>query len=772
MSDIPPVSGKVGLDVTEFKAALSEMNRDIRVIESAFRATAASLGDWGSNIDGLEARIESLNEQIDIQKRKVEALKEQYEKVRAEKGENSRAAEELEIKLNREREALGKMQTELGTSEGKLDELKTSSEDAGKGMDDLERETNESKGALEKLQGVADGLKAGLAIGVAAIAGLAVAVVGVSTAITNLVLDAADAAGELGDMSLKTGLSTERLQELDYVAGQVGTSTDTMTGSLSKLVRSLDTAREQQQKFDEQLASGKHEDEITMTMDQAKAFNQLGVAFVDASGNLRDKNVVFGEVIDALGGIANETERDALAMALFGKSAMELNPLIKAGAAEIANLSKEAHEVGAVVSDESISALEEFGDELESLKAGLKGTMMELATAFLPGANALVDTAQTYLGQFGDIVRGADGDLVAMADGIGKLVGDIANEITTKGPEFLQAGLNIIQGILDAITDNLPALVEAATGIITMLMQFLTDNLPSLIRSGVQIILALVKAIIDNLPELVEAGIEALIALVEGISEALPELIPAITEAIILITEILLEHLPELVEAGGKLLIAIVKGLAAALPILIEKTPELVAALADALIALLPILAEVGLQMLNTVVKAIGDNLPLMGKAAGELIVVIQEKVKDLWETIKSVGKSMVEGIWQGMKDNAAWFLGQISGFFLKLIDSVLESLGIHSPSKVFAGIGENVGSSYIESLGAALEKGQRALKTAFGETALTLNAQPALASAPGAAAASAGQVVNNIFYLTANYPGQSSAGVAADIKMLQMLYG
>jgi hypothetical protein len=56
------LSGKVGLDTTDFKTAIAGMNREIRVIESGFKATAAALGDWGKSASGLEMRIKGIIE--------------------------------------------------------------------------------------------------------------------------------------------------------------------------------------------------------------------------------------------------------------------------------------------------------------------------------------------------------------------------------------------------------------------------------------------------------------------------------------------------------------------------------------------------------------------------------------------------------------------------------------------------------------------------------------------------------------------------------------
>src|SRR4030067_157694 len=110
MTDQNDLSGKIGLDTTDFKTAISSINRDIRVVESGFRASAASLGDWSKSATGLESRIKALSAEIELQQKKSSALRGEYERVAKEKGANSKAAQELLIKLNKENETLGKMQ--------------------------------------------------------------------------------------------------------------------------------------------------------------------------------------------------------------------------------------------------------------------------------------------------------------------------------------------------------------------------------------------------------------------------------------------------------------------------------------------------------------------------------------------------------------------------------------------------------------------------------------------------------------------------------------
>ena len=117
MSVDDKLSAKPKIDTTDFKTGITTMNRELKVLESGFRASAAELGDWSKSATGLEKRITTLNSQIDIQKQKVDATRKEFERIRKEQGENSRAAQDMEIKLNRETESLGKMQSELQSTE-------------------------------------------------------------------------------------------------------------------------------------------------------------------------------------------------------------------------------------------------------------------------------------------------------------------------------------------------------------------------------------------------------------------------------------------------------------------------------------------------------------------------------------------------------------------------------------------------------------------------------------------------------------------------------
>ena len=483
MSD-NPLSRKVELDLTNYKAGIAEMNRSIRVIESGFRANAAALGDWSKDASGLEQRIQALNGTIDLQRAKVDGLRSVYEQVATEQGVNSRAAQELEIKLNKETEQLNKMESELVTTEEALAQMTDSSAQASDEtetladaeeqaaestgtfadrVDDLKTRVGEALGGLKELGGkVLNAVKTGLlAAGAAA--------VGAVTGLTALVLKSAASADELVELSDKTGLSVEQLQELQYIGEQTGTSMETVTGSLAKLVRSMAGAEEG-------------------TGAAADAFKQLGVPVTDANGELRDSQEVFGDVLDALKLIENPTERDALAMEIFGKSAQELNPLIDAGSQGMRDMAEDANNLGAVMDGEAVSGLAALNDMLAGVKLGLQGFLGTMATLFLPIFQTvfgfLQATVLPALETFGNYIANVAEHGVVFNSLLSQLpapLQDIAAKVGTLVLALQQLFAGDFQGALSTlfppeVVDQINALATGVQNFINQLVVFVTEH--------------------------------------------------------------------------------------------------------------------------------------------------------------------------------------------------------------------------------------------------------------------------------------------------------
>jgi len=729
---VEKLSGKLGVDTTDFKTNIAAANRELRLLESGFKSNVASLGEWSKTSTGMESRITTLTSKIEVQSLKVAALRENFERIKTEQGENSRAAKEAEIALNKETETLGKMEAELSTSEQALQDLSQAENEAGSSAD-------EAGGKVTSFSDVIGGIGPIVKGAITVVAGLAVAVGAISAAIGGLVFSTADTSAQLVDLSAKTGISTERLQELDYIAGQVGTSQETITGSLARLVRSMSGAQTQYSDYAtaqaEALAKGEEFD--GQLGDNAAAFDRLGVKVIDSSGKLRDSEAVFADLITALGKVPNEAERDALSMSIFGKSAQELNPLIKAGTGELSRLAEEAHNVGAVMSDENVAAFEAFDDTLASLKAGLQGTLGTLASAFLPGFQAVFDQAGGYLQQFKGIVDGSGGDIGKIATGVGGLITTIISDVAAQVPQLMQTGMTILMSIVDAILQNLPMMIS----------------------TGVELLLKLVDGLVTALPTLVQAALQAIVALANGLTQALPTLIPTIVQVILTIVQILVENLPMLIDAALQLILALAQGLIAAIPILIPAIPVIVQAILDAFIQALPMIITAAMQLVNALALGLLQNIPLILTAAVLLIAVIVGYLyKDAPKMMWDAGSNLIKGMWEGIKNNFGWLKDNFVAEMLKVVAAVKTAMGIHSPSDLLA---DEVGEFMPPGIGKGFDKAMPALHQHLTRSMMGLANDVSQAAAPQMGVSTAGGVGSgsqiNIGDIIIHVPGTSA---------------
>jgi phage-related protein len=842
MSDQNDLSGKISLDTTDFKAAISAINRDIRVVESGFRASAASLGDWSKSAAGLESRIKALTTQIELQQKKASALQAEYNRVKTAKGENSKAAQELQIKLNKENETLGKMQFELKNTQTSLDNMGKEEKETKEDTDKLEKSEKQATETTGKLGSAFKTLTGALGSAGSALAsmagkvldlakGLAVGLVGGATAaagaITVMINQSAQWAGKLAELSATSGITTTRLQELNYIGTALDAGMETVSGSMVKLTRSMAGA-----------ADG--------TGPAADAFGTLGVSIKNADGSLRDSQDVWLDAIDALGEIENTTERDALAMELFGRSANELRPLIAAGSDELARLAEQAHLVGAVMSEEDVTALDDMGDAGAGLKASIQGITGTLAAAFAPAITAAIGLLQRLLANpavqagltslkegiskiaeilttafssdnpfaaiMGSISRmsggssiltsignamgrlagifdrlkkgfasgglsgmlsslipsgGVAGILASLAPTIGNLITGMLTSFTAQPARLLQVGLDIINGLAQGLLTAIPALIPVFLQLITSFVNFITTTLPTLLQLGLtvlvqigmgiiqaipqlipvvlQLITSFVQFLVTNLPMIISAAVQLIVTLAQGIALALPTLIPTILGIIPGLIITLLENLPLLITAALQIIMALVQGIIAALPVLVPEIPKivqtiitvitenlplvismaltLITTLVDALIANLPMIVQAAIDIISALLQGIVDMLPDLITAAGDIITTIVDALGDLIPNLVSAGGDLVAGIWDGF--TAAWdgLIESMSGVIAGLPDWVKKILGIASPSKVFAEIGQNMAAG----LGSGFQSSYRDIRYQIGRAIEGLSAQASM---------------------------------------------
>ena len=661
----------------EFKAALKDINQQFKVLGSEMKLVESQFDKQDRSVSALTARNEVLTRQISEQKDKIELLRKALENSAESFGENDQRTKQWTVQLNNAQAQLNNMERELKDNEkaidGVGDEFQSAEKKADGFGDEVKEAANKADDAQDKFRKLGDTLKTvgrAIAIGIAAIGTAAIAA---GTALVKMTVDAAAYADDMLTQSSITGMSVEKLQAYSYAADLVDVSLETMTTSMAKNIKSMSNASQGSAKF-------------------ADAYGKLGVSVTNADGTLRDSEAVYWEVIDALGNVSNETERDALAMQLFGKSAQDLNPLIAQGSEGIAALTEEAKRMGAVLSEESIEKLGQFDDSVQRLKQGSLAAKRVMGTVLLPQLQTLADSGVSLLGQFTSGLVDAGGDFNKISQVIGDTVGGAVNALMQGLPQFIQVGMQIVNSIGSALIDNMDIIVEGAKTIGVSLMNGLIDALPDLTEGALDLVLALAQGILDNLPKLVEAAVTMIASLAKGFGDALPDLIPAIVKAVILIVATLLENIDQVIEAGMSILLGLIEGIIGALPVLIEAIPQLITAIVECLIENLPQILFAGVQIIMALIQGIVGAIPQLSSSMPQVVSSITSGISRAVSSVTQIGKDIVQGLWQGIQSMGQWIQDKIGSLFRSVINGAKSVLGIHSPSTVFAGIGENMG--------------------------------------------------------------------------------
>lgn len=317
---------------------------------------------------------------------------------------------------------------------------------------------------------------------------------------------------------------------------------------------------------------------------------------------------------------------------------------------------------------------------------------------------ALVETTSTYLldnllPTVGNIAAGLPG---ALSEG----VSSTAQVIAERGPEWLEAGTQMLESLKTGVAEGLPDFLASALPMVTDF----TANLRT------------------NFGQLVDSGIDLVLNLAQGLVQALPDLIAYVPQIVSNIAGLINDNAPKLLVAAGQLMLTLGKGLIENIPVIVSNLPQIFGAIVDVISAFNWL--DLGKTIIDGILKGIPSTLAKIGetftnfakdaagiirdfgwKDLGEMIALfITDGVSKLPDIFMGLGKNILQGLWNGIQSMGGWVTDQILGFFDGAVDKVKDFLGIHSPSTVFA----DIGSYMMQGLGIGL-------KDSSGETMKTV---------------------------------------------------
>jgi len=400
--DIGPRIGIEG--EREYRDAISNIIAGQKTMASELQLVSARFAGQENTIEALTAKHDVLQRSLYGEREKIEKLREAVAHAAEAYGEGDKRTQSYQQQLNRAQAEELKLEKQLADTSKELKkqgvELETD-EKAMADFGDATAETAEKTGGLGDLVGSLSqkfgiqlpgsitqslnsmqGFSAGSIAAVGAVGSLAAVLVKVEGKLLDLSKAQAAAADDLAALSVKTGIATKTLQEYAYASELIDVSVETITGAQTKLIRSMDSARDG-------------------AAAQTAAFEKLGIQYTNTDGTLRNSETVFWEVVDALGRISNGTERDAAAMDLLGKSAQDLNPLITAGSERMRELAAEAEKVGYVLSEQDVEALTVLDDAQQRAQKSNEALQKQIAVEFAPSATKAIETLTDVTRVFG-----------------------------------------------------------------------------------------------------------------------------------------------------------------------------------------------------------------------------------------------------------------------------------------------------------------------------------------------------------------------------------
>lgn len=598
-------------NTTKLSKALSDIKGKSKGVDSALRDVNKALKFNPGNTELLAQKQTLLKEKIQATKDRLEAFKQAQQSLDAQ-GVDKTSKEYMEVRRN-----IIQCESQIKTFNAELKKTDAAASHIGQLGKKFQDTGEKISGAGRTFAPVSK------AAGV------------VSGALGATAYKAARAADDINTLSKVSGIGTKELQLYAASADLVDVSVEDMAKAQTKLKKNMFNA-----------AKG--------TGDAAIAFEKLGVKVVGNDGHLRNQNDVFQETIKKLGSMKNETERDALAMQIFGKSATQLNPMIE-DMGKTYQLVTETMKKNKIkfVDQETLDQANAFNDQVDTMKfiaiTAFQQIGSKIAAALLPAITKIQEGFSKVMGYISNM----DGRVLAVITGIAGAIAAVApvllivGGLMSKFGKALSSLAQIAPGFSGALGKafgflkaNPIILVVAALAALALMIgktgmsaEQVSDKIASFVNSAVNmingivaklpgIISALIKGLVAMLPALVQGAVTLFMGLVQALPKVIPTLIQGVVALITRVVQALTSVLPTLVQGAIALFMGLVQTLPKILPALIQGVIALITGFAQALIRAMPVLVQGAITLFMGLVQALPKILPLLIQGLIQLITM------------------------------------------------------------------------------------------------------------------------------------------------------
>lgn len=705
-ADIGP---KIGIDgEKEFRDALKSMGQQLKTLGTEMNAVTSAFDVDNDSQKKLASQSDILSRQLEVQQQRITEIQKALDYARQNYAENSN-------EVQRWQQALNNATADLNRTESGITAI---------------NEEMKNTSVVSRFGGA---LKSGLAVAAKAAA-------------------AATAAAAAAVIAL-TKSAVENYGEYEQLVGGVETLFKDSAGTVQEYANNAyKTAGLSANEYMETVTSFSASLLQSMGNDTQAAAEKADQAITDMSDNANKMGTDMQSIQNAYQGFAkqNYTMLDNLKLG-YGGTKEEMQRLID-----------DANALNAAQGNYTNYTIESYADIVDAIhtvqtEMGITGTTALEASTTIEGSIGAMKAAYsnfvTGLGNdnadiselFSQLIQSVGTAAENVLPVVATVIGNISSLVQSKGPELLSQVLATVLNIFSQVTS------------------YLQENLPQLIPMGLSALLSFSEGLRSGVGQLVDAALEMIQTLANGIIDALPEFIATVPEIISNFANTINDNAPKILKTAAGIINNLVVGLINSIPEIIANAPKIAAAIWDV------ITAFNWVNLGAKIVQGIGSGLKSMvdfAKSAAESVKeALHNGIKSLPGVFKDIGKNMIDGLVSGMKSMLSSALKSVGSIFTSIVDNVKGILGIHSPSRVFAGIGQNMalglGQGFEKQMQSVTAGIQNAIPTPTVDT--VYNAAAGMVN--GLAAANAGNGGSYTINLVLQNGAQIASWLLPDIR-------
>lgn len=389
-----------------------------------------------------------------------------------------------------------------------------------------------------------------------------------------------------------------------------------------------------------------------------------------------------------------------------------------------------------------------IGGFLQGIGEAMPTVIPALVSGLVGMVSAIIENIPLFINAALQIVIGLAQGLIqaipALVEAIPQLLTSIIDALLQSIPVIIEAGIQLFTGLVQAIPEVVVAIAAAIPEIVIAIVTALLENIPALVEGGIQLFMALVEAVpliietlLPMIPQIIEAlangFIEGAPQIIEAFGQMLSELPGKAQEFFSGVIEKATQWVGDMAgkaqEAGSQFLEKVVEFIQQLPGKIAEFCSNIISNVASWVSEMANNAQQAGSQFLEKVVEFI-QQLPgkiaefcsqiisNIGQWVSDMVNKAQEAGSQFFESVNqkfnevvnfftelpgriinafgdfgsmlyNVGSQIIQGLINGITSMVGNAISAVTNAVSGIVNAAKSFLGIHSPSTVFASIGD-----------------------------------------------------------------------------------